>query len=73
MFRGNQSEVRKFDEFDMAEDAPILGRVRPLLAEVFCGSGSYSGALLSHVSLPKLHAGAQRWVLLHQGDCLVGH
>lgn len=35
MFRGNQSEVRKADEFDMAEDTPILEWIRPLLEEVF--------------------------------------
>ena len=50
--------MRKADEFDMAEDAQILGRVRPLLAEVFCGGGCYRGAVLPDVSLPKLYARA---------------
>lgn len=73
MLHGKQYEVRGADELDMAEDTPILEWVRPLLAEVFCGSGSYRGAVLPDVSLPKLHAGARLWGLLHQGDCLVGH
>jgi len=67
--------VRKADEFDMAEDAQILGRVRPLLAEVFCSGNGYRGALLSDVSLPKLYARErlwEPWKVLHHGDYLVG-
>ena len=64
--------MRKADEFDMAEDAQILRRVRPLLAEVFCGGVCYRGAVLPDVSLPKLYARARLWEFLHQGDYLVG-
>ena len=73
MLHGKQYEVRKADEFIMAEVAPILGWVRPLLAEVFCGSGGYCRAVLSDVSLPKLHTrGRQQW-LVHEFHYLVGH
>lgn len=65
MFRVNQSEVRKADEFDMAEDTPILEWIRPLLAEVFCSSGSYRGAVLPDISLPKLYARPPLWDFLH--------
>ena len=65
--------MRKADEFDMAEDAQILGRVRPLLAEVFCGGNGYRGALLSDVSLQKLYARAGLCLFLHQADYLVGY
>lgn len=67
-FRWKQSEVRKADEFDMAEDAPTLGWVRPILAEVFCGGGGHRGAVLHHVALPKLYARARFWLFLHKGD-----
>ena len=59
MFRGKQSEVRKTDELFLEEGTTILGWVRPLLAEVFCGGGCYRGAVLPDVSLPKLYARAR--------------
>ena len=58
MFREKQSEESKTDELYLEEGTPILGWVRPLLAEVFCGGGCYRGAVLPNVSLPKLYARA---------------
>ena len=73
MFCGKQSEVRKADELFVADDTPILGWVRPLLAEVFCGGGCYRGPVLPDVSLPKLYARARPKLFLHHADYLVGY
>jgi len=43
----------------LGDGTPILGWVRPLLVEVFCGGGCYRGAVLPDVSLPKLYARAR--------------
>lgn len=65
--------LKEYYETFVAAVAPIMGRVRPLLAEVFCGGSGYCGAVLSDVSLPKLYARERLKQFLYEAYYLVAY
>ena len=65
--------LREYYEVFVATITPIMGWVRPLLAEVFRSGSGYCGVVLPDVSLPKLYARERLSICMYEVYYLVAY